>query len=35
MALETSLSIVVGYINAYRLYIGLAGCYPYIDYKAY
>jgi hypothetical protein len=35
MALGTSLSIVVSYIDAYRLYIGLMGCYPYIDYKVY
>jgi hypothetical protein len=35
MALGTSLSIVVGYADAYRLYIGLTGCHPYIDYKLY
>jgi hypothetical protein len=35
MALGTSLSIVIGYINAYRLYIGFIGCYPYINYKVY
>jgi hypothetical protein len=35
MALRTSLSIVIGYIDAYRLYIRLMGCYPYIDYKVY
>jgi hypothetical protein len=35
MALGTSLSIVVGYIDAYRLYIGLISSYPYIDYNIY
>jgi hypothetical protein len=35
MALGTSLSIIMGYINAYRLYIRLVGYYPYIDHKLY
>ena len=35
MALRTSLSIIVGHVNAYRPYIGLAGSYPYIDYNIY
>jgi hypothetical protein len=35
MALRTSLSIVVGYADAYKLYIGLVGSYPYIDYNIY
>jgi uncharacterized membrane protein YoaK (UPF0700 family) len=35
MALGTSLSIVAGYTDAYRLYIRLAGSYPYIDYDIY
>ena len=35
MALKTSLSIVAGYIDAYKLYIGLINSYPYIDYNIY
>jgi hypothetical protein len=35
MALRTSLSIVVGYIDTYRLYIGLIGSYPHMDYNTY
>jgi hypothetical protein len=35
MALGTSLSIVVGYVNAYGPYIKLVGSHLYIDYNTY
>jgi hypothetical protein len=35
MALKALLNIVIGYINAYRLYIELTGYYLYINYKLY